>query len=526
MANYSRSYFGELFCRFYGQEDWKDYLNKATTLPLVPQTKNFKFKNGFTLKAGDINNSAPGSFEREFALLLASENFYGWLSKSGLDPQSGFSTVNTGEDLDKCEEPFIDVDAKSVGCRFPISEITSRLGANTDQDLIEHCWSLSNSCGEFINPNDVNRFKEITFDRHSELDKLESVHSKVVDYLSHCLMLVDMSRLPSFRGETNMMDKMLSKCLAYYEPSNLTIPTGNCNDLLRGVIYDFIKEKSAYVSSYSNNIKNFITFLASYAPVIEEIWFFQWVGDPPDYRLLFDFTLTDLTDDRLPLLNLNDMQVVIGSQTKYLENVLIDTDIKLMREYVSSLLVKANPTLNLGLLWCAFHCYYGTYRTAVKRKVARPLIYKPPFQLTTEPVDFSLVESFFDKVQTGRMNVNVRRQFCGKLGAEAIMCFKRLRVGFPKISALNVPGEYSYLNIDYYKHIPDKGISDEEKLILCNLRDSVNEMCVNRALNVNRSSALRKPGSISLVKQTDKRTSLANTRKIDGLDRLKRQLHI
>ncbi|AKT94761.1 CPh [Tobacco virus 1] len=526
-SSFVRSYFGELFCRFYGSENWKEYLAKTSSLPIARQTKDFTFKNGYVLKASDINNSASGSCEREFALLLTSENIYNWAKKCGLEPSSAFSTVNTGVDLDKCEEPNISVDVKSTGCRFPISEISSKFVNNADQDLIEHSWSLSNSCGEFIDPNNVDRFKSITFEDHDISTDSVSIQSKVVDYLSYCLMLVDMSLLPSLKGEKNMMDKMLEKCLQYYATSTLITSVGEHNALLKGVIYDFIKEKSAYISSYSNNIKSFINFQASYAPVIEEVWKFRWLNSPPDFRLLFEFTLADLTDERLPLLNINDMQVVIGSQTKYLENVLMDSDVVAMREYISSLLVKANPSSDLGMLWMALHCYYGTYRTAVTRKVPRPLLYKPPYQLTTETVNFTLVESFFDKLQKGRPGTNVRRQFFGKLGTEAIAVFKKLRVGFPKISAMNVPDEYSYLNLDYYKHIPEKGLSEEEKLVLCNLRSSVDEMCTNRALSISvRRDAQRESRGNSLAKRSAERTSGSKFTKSHGLNRLKQRLFI
>ncbi|AAW32896.1 CPh [Mint virus 1] len=529
MVNFGRRYYGELFCRFYGSQHWEEYLNKASSLPLQRQSEDYRFDNGEVLSVNELNSTQPGSCEREFVILLTSEIIYKWCSVCGLDVKMGMSTVNTGRDLNFSKDPFISVDVKSTGCKFPMNDIKTFLGTKGDDiELAEHCWSLSNSCGEMIDPSDISRFKAITFRSDSESKSEAVTSSRVIDYLSHCLSIVDMVSLPSQKGEKRMLDKVFEKYLTYLGSSTL-VTNGCCdNPLMKGVVFDFVRENAAYLSTYANNIKNFSIFSATYMPVIEDTWHFKWNETPPDFRLLFDFTLTDLTDKSLPLLNVNDMQVVLGSQVKYVENVLMDVDILSMRDYIYALMKKSNSWADESTLWAAFHCYYGTYRTAISRVVSRPLLYVPPPQLTTRVIDFSTVENLFDTLQKRKPDTNIRRQFCGKLGVEAIACFKALKLSFPKICTLNVPLEYGYLNIDYYKHIPGRNLSDEERLILCNIKDSVNEMCLNRALSTEKRNAQRHPKLLpnkNSFRDRDSEHKRTLSVSKNGLDALRRRLY-
>ncbi|UNN55313.1 ORF5 [Cnidium closterovirus 1] len=305
------------------------------------------------------------------------------------------------------------------------------------------------------------------------------------------MSIFERSKLPSLAGETHMFDDWLKYVVKYYSKSDLLYAKKEDNPLLTGLVYDFLRSNNVFLSTYSINQKNFQKFLEKVAPVITQTWDFSFREDPIDYRLLFDFSLPDLVDKDLLILNVSDMTVVMGSKLKYMEPLVQDSAFIELQEIVGAIMADENPGVEDGTLWICFHCYYGIYKTARSRVVPRPRVFVPPFQVKSGPIKFEKLEKFFDDLQKKTPDVSVRRQFCGFLGADAIRVFKRLGMAFPTIAPIKIPDEFGYLNVDYYKRIPTSGLNQEELAILSDVQKSVDVMCLERVTNNRRGTALR-----------------------------------
>ncbi|WBK62451.1 CPh [Dregea volubilis virus 1] len=474
---------GNLFKKFYGEAVSNSYLSQTTSSDVVAPLFNVKFKSGLSVSVEQIRKANSGSFEQELGYLIKSEAIFKWAETCG----SSFSTAIENLDADDpmFSQDTISIDVKSVGCTFTLADIKSHFEAHsvilTDEEL-EHSWSLSNSCGEILNPRDTERFKKLTFGVDSPEITTE-VTTKVLDYLSYCLTLADRFELPSLIGERKMYERILKVYMSYLKTSDLRFDDYKKNKLLLGVMIDCIKHHKAYESGYSQNVVNFTKFLRDYLPLISEAWTFSWLDQPKDYRLLFDIGVTDIISPAPYVTNTNDLAVVLGQRLKYLERTIMEPGFLSLKTYVESVLLDENPGLSKEVSWAGFHCYYGTYRTAKERVVARPSKYVLPYQIGDYVLNMGGVESLFTKLQNSSPETNVRRQFCGKLAGDAIKVFKSYGITFPIIGTLTVPVEYGYLNLDYYKHIQFSLMSNEERLVITSIMSNVDKMCAVRELN-------------------------------------------
>jgi hypothetical protein len=422
---------------------------------------------------------------REFAVLLYSDRLYGWLKLNNTSPKYAYYRLNQPSYYS--ESDTIDADAKSVGCKFTTEKIRDNLlqaaHVNPSNSLVEHCWSLSNSCGEFIDPNDIRRFKKLTFGEVPvKVDESVNTGTRVGNYLAHCVNLFDKSLTESNKGRTTMLESYAEKIREYYKTSDLLYLKPTDNILLTGIIYDFLVHYNVSLSTYKSDVDNFNVFLNTYAPLIAEVWDFKWLSSPPDVRLLFEFTAQDLHVS-LPYYNINDAKVIIGNTLRFVESVIQKGPLSGLKERLTAVLTKDNPSFTEEDLWAAFHCYYGVYRTGQTRVVPRPLTFVTPMQLGRRSVNMSGVEATFDKLQKGERNINVRRQFCGSLAPEAFATFRRNGIMLPRISTLNIPVRLGYLNVDYYKHVPAEHLTEEERVVLANVNRNVDELCVNKSLS-------------------------------------------
>ncbi|UQR78692.1 p62 protein [Thesium chinense closterovirus 1] len=484
---------GSLFRSFYGDPDWKDFLTETLKEGLPTVNDDYTFADGTMLEARVMNTSISGSASYEFRALLHSESIFMWSKKCGLLPNSSFSEINNFHKYSR--NVFTEVNVKSVGCRFTLDDIRAsylnETGRVPDNETLEHSWSLSNSCGVFVNPSNTERFKKLVFGGESATDKISEVSNTVSEYLSHCLTLVDKYKNDALSGQRKMFSFFVNKIIEHLSSTDLQYSTETDNALLTGIIYDYILAHDAYEGDYASNVAHFRIFLERFLPFIEDTFKFVWVRTPKDFRLLFKFDIADLVKDKLNFSNINDSIVILGPHLKRLENVMSEDVLNSIQDRIAVILESANPNLDGGVLWAAFFCYYGTYRTGMTRVVPRPRLYKPPPQLTSLVVDMGGVEDMFNDVQSKNMNINVRRQFCGLNGGLAINCYKAYGIRFPTVCNLAIPDELGYLNVDFYKRIPNGDLSDEERLILCNVNRSVDEMCVNRMVQISKGTAQR-----------------------------------
>nr|BBK15482.1 p64 [Carnation necrotic fleck virus] len=289
------------------------------------------------------------------------------------------------------------------------------------------------------------------------------------------------------------MDLMLNKVITYLSASDLLFKEKRDNPLLVGLIYDYVITHKAYLSSYARNILVFRDFLDHFMPVVSETWEFKWLSTPIDYRLLFDFKLTSANDIKLPILNVNDMSVVIGNSVKLIERVIDEDDIPLLESHLRAALAEDNPQIDPTVLWRCFHVYYAIYRTAKERVVPRPRVFTPPERVFVGTVNMGRVEDIFDRLQHAYPMYSVRRQFCGKVSTEAINLFKTLGLRFPNLAGVFVPNEYGYLNVDYYKNLPFGELSVEERLVVSSLYKGVDEYCTEQKVNIEAKNAKRLP---------------------------------
>nr|WIL96196.1 P60 [Carrot closterovirus 3] len=494
---FNNHYWGCMFKKFYGEPVWNDYFTKMIERTKKVTERNFRFSSAATISNLDVEWSFEQSAGREFFLLLDSENVYHWLATCEVTPETAFSDYDI-DCLPYTNGPMITVDVKAVGCKYTLENLREQLSAENpveakDNEFLEHCWVLSNSCGQVVNPLNVKRFKHLTFGENATVPEEPTVGSSLSDYLSHCMTVLERSKLPSCAGETKMKDDWLGYCVKYLATTDLGYNRKEDNPLLTALLYELIETHHIYVSSYAKNIKNFAFFIDSALPTIDLIWDFRWLQRPRDHRLLFEFSMSDASDAVNPSLSLNDLTVVLSSKLVLLEKMIHDSNIVMLKGIVGAILMEDNPDLDEGLLWICFHCYYGEYRTASTRIVPRPQVYTPPFQLTFSKVVMTGVEGFFTQLQNKNPNVNIRRQFCGRFALEAFSIFKRLGLAFPQLASVNVPPELGYLNVDYYKWVDTSKLTEKEVSVLTTIHKRVDRMCVDRLVNTRRAPALRAP---------------------------------
>nr|WIL96186.1 P60 [Carrot closterovirus 2] len=494
---FANHYWGCMFSKFYGQPVCEDYFSKTSASIGNVTDFTYTFSSGAVLTRSDVERSRRNSPEREFFLLLESEKIFEWCKICELTPEGVFADYDLNC-LPEGKGNLIDVDAKTVGCKYSLDDLREQLRAKhpievRDNEYLEHCWVLSNSCGEVVDPLDVKRFKHLTFGENFSSRTEPLIGSSLSDYLSHCLTVLERSKLPSATGETRMKDDWLAFCVEYLSNTDLNYKRKEDNPLLTALLYEVIEKHHLYVSNYAQNVKNFSFFLNNALPTIEIIWEFRWLKKPRDHRLLFEFTMSDASDGVLPTLNLNDLTVILSEKVVRLERLIHDSNIIMLKGIIGAILMEENPEADEGFLWICFHCYYAQYRTAVTRVVPRPKIYSPPFQVSFSRVVMAGVEEFFTQIQSKHPGINVRRQFCGRMAIDAFMVFKRLGLCFPTLASVVVPPELRYLCVDYYKWVDSSKLNDKETSVLTTIHKSVDRMCIDRLVNTRGASALRTP---------------------------------
>lgn len=477
---------------------WKDYLSKTAASSADFKPTTFVFSSGCSLSEADMGGAGRNSPEYEFLLLLKSETIFNWCKMCEVRIQTAFSDFDSNLS-NVSSDVLINVDSKTVGCRFSLKDLEEKLRLThpvevRDKSFLEHCWVLSNSCGEVIDPLDVGRFKSLTFGKNAVSGEKNDdlvIGSSVGDYLSHAYTILERSKLPSSAGETRMKDDWVACCILYLSGTDLGYDSKEKNPLLTALVYELVETHHFYLSSYARNVKNFSLFLEKITPTIQSLWKFSWIRKPVDHRLLFDFSLSDLNSASAPLLSLHDMTVVLASKLVTLERLVHDSNVLAIRDVVDAILLEDNPSVDEGLLWIAFHCYYAQYRTAATRVQSRPDIYHLPLLTDRRPIVMRGVEKFFTTLQNNYPGMNVRRQFCGRMGSEAIALFKRLNLRFPEIAHVSVPMELAYLNLDYYKWINTSNLSTDEISILSKLQLGVDSYCISQLASNNGGNAQR-----------------------------------
>lgn len=460
---------------------WKKYLSESADAPNRASYADIKFDDGSVMKGSEISNSSPHTPAREIQLIINSSVKTGLEKNVCIALSNVLACLNSASHFSDAEYAVADV--KNVGCKYTIDRVRSFLRNSQTPEVEEHCWSLSNSCGELIDPSDKSRFVALTFKGREDLLTKEefSLRSSYNDYLVYCLSLYDRSTLKSSEGHTELIESYTSYIRKYLSNTDLCYTNRFDNALITGILYDFCKEYNVNLSSYVRNVENFRVFLSKYLPVIDELFEYSRSGPPDDYRLLFPVKSTELLL-KVPLLNLIDSTVVLNSVLRFNEAFVEDEGFDSLKTYLEAVMEKSNPGLDVGQLWAAFYCYYACFRTAKERVEKRPDSYVTPREIGGYEVNFSQVEKEFDRLQKERPNMNVRRRFNGYLAQGSFALFKKFGLGFRKITRLEVPERYSYLNVDYYKHINAHILSDEEKLLICNIHADVNNMCNDRMI--------------------------------------------
>nr|QBZ78574.1 p63 [Grapevine leafroll-associated virus 2] len=484
MSNHS---WGSLFKKFYGEADWKKYLSKSIAahsadVKNLPDTQLY---GGRIVKKSDFESAAPKSFEQELGLFILSERDVGWGKMCGMTvEEAAYQLTNPNAFpivAEKC-----DPDVKTEGQKYSMEDVENFMRLSnldtSDRILVEQCWSLSNSCGVLINPDDKERFVSLTFKNNELINDSSNanIDCRVSDYLVYSMSLFNQRAQKSQAGNISLYEKYCTHIRKYLESTDLFFTSPDRIPLLTGILYDFCKEYSVFYSTYKRNVDNFRFFLANYMPLISDIFVFQWLKPAPDVRLLFDISAAELTLE-VPTLSLVDSQVVIGHILRFVESYTADPAIDALEEKLDAIMKLDNPHLSTAQLWVGFFCYYGEFRTAQQRVVPRPDVYKTPESVGSFEINMKNVERFFDKLQRELPSVSLRRQFNGARAYEAFKVFKGGNISFKPISRLNIPREFWYLNVDYFRHANRSGLSDEEILILNNISIDVRKLCAERA---------------------------------------------
>nr|ABB90535.1 63 kDa protein [Grapevine leafroll-associated virus 2] len=484
MSNHS---WESLFKKFYGEADWKKYLSKSIAahsadVKNLPDTQLY---GGRIVKKSDFESAAPRSFEQELGLFILSERDVGWGKMCGMTvEEAAYQLTNPNAFpivAEKC-----DPDVKTEGQKYSMEDVENFMRLSnldtSDRTLVEQCWSLSNSCGVLINPDDKERFVSLTFKNNELINDSSNanIDCRVSDYLVYAMSLFNQRAQKSQAGNISLYEKYCAHIRKYLESTDLFFTSPDRIPLLTGILYDFCKEYSVFYSTYKRNVDNFRFFLANYMPLISDIFVFQWLKPAPDVRLLFDISAAELTLE-VPTLSLVDSQVVIGHILRFVESYTADPAIDALEEKLDAIMKLDNPHLSTAQLWVGFFCYYGEFRTAQHRVVPRPDVYKTPESVGGFEINMKNVERFFDKLQRELPSVSLRRQFNGARAYEAFKVFKGGNISFKPISRLNIPREFWYLNVDYFRHANRSGLSDEEILILNNISIDVRKLCAERA---------------------------------------------
>nr|QBZ78610.1 p63 [Grapevine leafroll-associated virus 2] len=486
MSNHS---WESLFKKFYGEADWKKYLSRsiAAHSSEIKTLPDIRLYGGRVVKKSEFESAAANSFEQELGLFILSEREVGWSKLCGITVEEAAYDL-TNPKAYKFTAETCSPDVKGEGRKYSMEDVMnfmrlSNLDVN-DKMLAEQCWSLSNSCGELINPDDKGRFVALTFKDRDTVDDTgaANVECRVGDYLVYAMSLFEQRTQKSQSGNISLYEKYCEYVRTYLGSTDLFFTAPDRIPLLTGILYDFCKEYNIFYSSYKRNVDNFRFFLANYMPLISDVFVFQWVKPAPDVRLLFELNAAELTLE-VPTLSLIDSQVVVGHILRYVESYTSDPAIDALEDKLEAILKSSNPRLSTAQLWVGFFCYYGEFRTAQSRVVQRPGVYKTPDSVGGFEINMKDVEKFFDKLQRELPNVSLRRQFNGARAHEAFKIFKNGNISFKPISRLNVPREFWYLNIDYFRHANRSGLTEEEILILNNISVDVRKLCAERACN-------------------------------------------
>nr|ABK59999.1 heat shock protein 90 [Grapevine leafroll-associated virus 2] len=484
MSNHS---WGSLFKKFYGEADWKKYLSRSIVVHTtsVKNLPDAQLYGGRIVKKSDFESAAPRSFEQELGLLTLCEREVGWSKMCGISVEEAMYQLTNPEAYPVTAEKC-DPDVKTEGQKYTMDDVVNFMRSSKldvdDKVLAEQCWSLSNSCGVLINPDDKERFVALTF-KNNELVNDSSnanIDCRVSDYLVYAMSLFNSRTQKSQAGNVSLYERYCAYIRTYLESTDLYFTSPNRIPLLTGILYDFCKEYNVFYSTYKRNVDNFRFFLTNYMPLISDIFVFQWVKPAPDVRLLFDISAAELTLE-VPKLSLIDSQVVIGHVLRFVESYTADPAIEALEEKLDAIMKMSNPHLSTAQLWVGFFCYYGEFRTAQRRVVRRPDVYEVPESVGRFEINMKDVEAFFDKMQREVPDVSLRRQFNGAKAYEAFKVFKKGKISFKPISRLNVPREFWYLNVDYFRHANRSGLSEEEVLILNNISIDVRKLCAERA---------------------------------------------
>jgi hypothetical protein len=481
-SNYS---WGDLFRRFYGDPDWKNFFSEAikTCSRRVEQPITV---GNFTYSVPVLNAAREGSVALELVYLVNSEKIFKWASSCGLNIENCIRDIDVSSNW--CTKEVEEV-PKSTGCRFGVEEAKQFLQRlysyrKIDGFEVEHCWSLSNSCGVLVDPNDIKRFVSLTFKTTTDINSKEEVSTGATmgDYLVYCLGLYERSVQKSFSGQTQLFENFVRYVRKYLSKTDLRYESAKSNPVITGILYDMCLEYNIFSSTYLKNISDFDVFFNKYLPVLAELFEFNWVDVASDPRLIFDIeTMEVLTS--VPKLGLLDAGMVLGHKLVGLDSYKDDDrGFQALEVYLTGIMSRDNPNLSEEQLWVGFLLYYGKYRTASSRIEARPENYTVPERAGGFTIKMSGVERAFDELQRNRKDMNVRRRFNASKADLALFTFRRLGISFKPLTNLNVPEKFAYLHLDYYKYIETRYLTDEESLIINNIYKEVDKMCTERTL--------------------------------------------
>lgn len=453
---------------------------------------DFSFANRGTIKAQTQKQAKEGTFEHELALLIYSEKLYHWCELCGLTVTGCLAEINVVSNYDFAEKTTVDV--KTVGCRFSVGRVTTFLrssdskGGTVTTTRIEHCWSLSNSCGVLVDPADTKRFVSLTFDEDTRKagEDEASISSTMGDYLVYALSLYDKSIQKSSAGQTQLYEGFTSRVRTYLSDTDLMYDGPRSNPLITGILYDMCIDKGMYASTYRKNLEDFSVFEGLYLPVLDEVFEFNWLKSPRDHRLLFDIDPSELLTE-IPKMNVVDATFVLGNKLVGSGQIKHNEGMEELEDKLEAVLLETNKGVEKEALWISFFIYYGMYRCAKTRVVSRPEVFVLPSNIAecvgVKTVIMSGVEEVFSKLQE-KKNVNIRRAFNAHKFDVALCIFKRLNIGFSPISRLRIPEEFAYMNVDYLKRVNTDGLTEEEATLVASICKDIDKMCLDRDISI------------------------------------------
>ncbi|QNS29678.1 heat shock 90-like protein [Fig virus B] len=471
-------YYGAIFREYFGETMYRSYLSEADNLPYpIPYGVTFFRGKPEYWYVYELSNSKPRSFLREVRNLVAIVVKLDLASRCGSTIEHFVDQCDThiGPTSERNTE-----DPTTTSCKFTLAKVASIFPNNTDVGVVRHAWALSNALGTLTDGTDIRSHKHLLGGKTSvEVIMPIKTYSDYFlecyeSYLTYCEVYPEQYNL-----RKDLVELYFDRCATKYNVEKNWFLN---NPILVGGVIKYTVENNLYFSNYRGTLKALNSICGFFDPVLN-----NGVNLIPkkevDIRLIVPFTNVEFVVESNTL-SLSDNTVILSSVMWKVENVIQSDALEGLAQLIEAKLTSSNPKVDVSTLWACFAVYYSVYRTAKNRVEPRPSIFSIPEVFKGDSKDLTIsmreVEDLFTHIQLKNPTINVRRQFVGSLGASIISILKYLDIRLPQISKLTLPADYSYLYVDFYKHIPRKGISTQECKYLTMLRDSVDVMLTER----------------------------------------------